>query len=96
MHRLVIAGGRVFDGTGAEIRDADIAIEDGRIAEVGTGLVGDERVDGTGTTILPGLIDCHVHVMFGSVDIWRVPHGASGTYGEVIKQVRRGQRELPL
>jgi hypothetical protein len=42
----------------------------------------------------------HVRVraltLFGSVDVWRVPHGASGTYGEVIKQVRRGQRELPL
>jgi imidazolonepropionase-like amidohydrolase len=72
MPRLVIGGARVFDGTGADIRAADIAIEDGRIAEVGPGLVGDERVDGSGTTVLPGLFDCHVHVMFGSIDIWRL------------------------
>ena len=72
MPRLVIGGARVFDGTGADIRAADIAIEDGRIAEVGPGLVGDERVDGAGTTVLPGLFDCHVHVMITSIDIWRL------------------------
>jgi imidazolonepropionase-like amidohydrolase len=72
MTRSVIAGARVFDGTGADIRAADIAIEDGRIADVGVGLVGDERIDGAGTTVVPGLIDCHVHVMFGSIDVWRL------------------------
>jgi imidazolonepropionase-like amidohydrolase len=72
MNRVVIAGALVFDGTGADIRPSDIAIEDGRIAEVGVGLVGDERIDASGTTVLPGLFDCHVHVMFGSVDIWRL------------------------
>lgn len=72
MTRLVIVGAQVFDGTGADIRAADIAIEDGRIAEVGAGLVGDERIDGTGITVLPGLFDCHVHVMFGSIDVWRL------------------------
>jgi imidazolonepropionase-like amidohydrolase len=72
MPRLVIGGARVFDGTGADIRAADVAIEDGRIAEVGVGLVGDERVDAKGKTILPGLFDCHVHVMLGSIDVWRL------------------------
>ena len=72
MNRLVIAGAQVFDGTGADIRAADVAVEDGRIAEVGVGLVGDERVDGAGMTVLPGLFDCHVHVMITSIDIWRL------------------------
>jgi imidazolonepropionase-like amidohydrolase len=72
MNRVVITGAQVFDGTGADIRPADIAIEDGRIAEVGVGLVGDERVDATGTTVLPGLFDCHVHVMIHSIDVWRL------------------------
>ena len=72
MLRLVITGARVFDGTGSDIRAADVAIEDGRIAEVGAGLTGDERVDGKGTTVLPGLFDCHVHVMISSIDVWRL------------------------
>jgi imidazolonepropionase-like amidohydrolase len=69
--KTVLAGARVFDGTGAPIGDADVAVVDGRIEEVGPGLDGDEAVDVTGLTLLPGLFDCHVHVMLGHVDIWR-------------------------
>jgi imidazolonepropionase-like amidohydrolase len=72
MTRSVIAGAQVFDGTGADVRAADIAFEDGLISEVGVDLGGDERIDGTGMTLIPGLFDCHVHVMFGSIDVWRL------------------------
>jgi imidazolonepropionase-like amidohydrolase len=70
--RTVFAGGRVFDGTGAAVAEADVAVADGQIVEVGVGLDGDEQVDVGGSTILPGLFDTHVHVMFGHVDIWRL------------------------
>jgi imidazolonepropionase-like amidohydrolase len=69
--RTVFTGGRVFDGTGAAVAEADVAIEDGRIAEVGVGLEGDEQVDVSGSTLLPGLFDTHVHVMFGHLDMWK-------------------------
>jgi imidazolonepropionase-like amidohydrolase len=52
----------VFDGTGAPIGDADVAIEDGRIVEIGSGLDGDGGVDCVGKTLLPGLFDCHIHL----------------------------------
>jgi imidazolonepropionase-like amidohydrolase len=70
--RTVFAGGRVFDGTGAAVAEADVAVVDGRIDEVGVGLDGDEQVDVGGSTLLPGLFDTHVHVMFGHVDVWRL------------------------
>ena len=60
--RIVLSGGRVFDGTGAPIDDADVSFEDGRIVDVGPGLDGDESVDVAGATLLPGLFDCHVHI----------------------------------
>jgi imidazolonepropionase-like amidohydrolase len=60
--RIVLSGGRVFDGTGAPTGDADVSFEDGRIVDVGPGLDGDESVDVAGATLLPGLFDCHVHV----------------------------------
>ena len=69
--RTVFTGGQVFDGTGAPAGEADVAIEDGVIAEVGTGLDGDEQVDVSGSTLLPGLFDTHVHVMFGHLDMWK-------------------------
>ena len=35
MHDLVIRGGQVIDGTGTSARQADIAIDNGIITEVG-------------------------------------------------------------
>jgi len=69
--RTVFTGGRIFDGTGAPVAEADVAVEDGLIAEVGVGLDGDEQVDVTGSTLLPGFFDTHVHVMFGHLDMWK-------------------------
>jgi imidazolonepropionase-like amidohydrolase len=71
MSRVVLRGGRVFDGTGADPGQADVAIEDDRIADVGSDLDGDEGVDVSGRTVLPGFFDCHVHVTISHVDPWR-------------------------
>ncbi|WP_370938951.1 amidohydrolase family protein [Amycolatopsis sp. cg13] len=62
MTRTLFTGGTVFDGTGSPPAPADVAVEDGRIVEVGTGLDGDRAVDCAGAMLLPGMFDCHVHV----------------------------------
>ena len=69
MTRTVFAGGRVFDGTGSALADADVVIEDGRVVDVGPGLDGDDEVDCTGMSLLPGLFDCHVHLAFRHEDL---------------------------
>ena len=71
MTRQLFHGGRLFDGTGAAPALADVAVEDGRIVAIGTGLDGDSAVDVTGRTVFPGFFDCHVHVVFSHVDLWR-------------------------
>ncbi|MBD0328763.1 MAG: amidohydrolase family protein [Thermoleophilia bacterium] len=70
--RTLFRGAHVFDGTGAPLASADVAVEGGRIVEVGPDLDGDEALDLDGRTLLPGLFDCHTHVMLGHVDIWRI------------------------
>ena len=70
--RVVLSGGRIFDGTGADPASGEIAIEDGRIVDVGSGLDGDEQVDLAGKTLLPGLFDCHTHVVLSHVDQWKL------------------------
>src|SRR3954463_7074906 len=60
--RTVFHGGKVFDGTMAPLADADVVIEDGSIAAVGSGLDGDDGIDCAGKALLPGLFDCHVHL----------------------------------
>jgi imidazolonepropionase-like amidohydrolase len=67
--RTVIHGGTVFDGTGSAPTLSDVVIESGQIVDVGIGLDGDVAIDATGLTVLPGLIDCHVHVIGSGVDV---------------------------
>jgi imidazolonepropionase-like amidohydrolase len=72
MTRLLFTGGQVLDGTGAHPAAADVAVEDGRIVDIGPDLDGDDAVDVTGRTILPGLFDCHTHVVVSSIDTMRL------------------------
>jgi len=59
---LVIRGGTLVDGTGAEPVEGDLAISDGKIAQLGkvTG-AGKEEVDAKGRIVTPGFVDIHSH-----------------------------------
>lgn len=61
--RLLVRGGDVVDGTGAEPRRADVLVIGGLVAEVGSPAArpGDTVLDATGRLVLPGLIDAHSH-----------------------------------
>ncbi|GLZ29458.1 hydrolase [Lentzea sp. NBRC 105346] len=67
MTRIVFSGGTVFDGSSSGL--ADLVIENDRIVDVGPGLDGDVQVDATGHTLLPGLFDCHVHLLYSNADL---------------------------
>ena len=59
---LVIRGGTLADGTGAELREADIAIVNGTIAAVGAVAgKGREEIDARGHLVTPGFVDIHTH-----------------------------------
>ncbi|HEX5039875.1 MAG TPA: amidohydrolase family protein [Candidatus Limnocylindria bacterium] len=68
MTRTLFKGANVVDGTGAEPAEADITVEDGRIVDIGPALDGDDEVDLSGKAVLPGLFDCHTHVMVSTID----------------------------
>ena len=59
---LVLRGGTVADGTGAALREVDVAVEGGRIAAVGGSLgQGAEEIDARGLLVTPGFVDVHTH-----------------------------------
>ena len=59
---LVVRNGTVFDGQGGEPREADIAVQDGRIAGIGRiAGTGREEIDAKGLAVTPGFVDIHTH-----------------------------------
>ncbi|MFF5213519.1 amidohydrolase family protein [Streptosporangium sp. NPDC000396] len=63
--RTLIRDVRVFDGARTVPR-TDVLIEDDRIAEY-DGRRADIELDGSGKTLLPGLVDAHTHVFDGDL-----------------------------
>ena len=99
---LVIRGGTVVDGTGSPGRQADVAIRDGRITEIGQDLTGDRVLDATGCIVAPGFIDIHTH--YDAQVFWDPAltpssyHGVTtvvaGNCGFSIAPIRADDREL--
>jgi N-acyl-D-aspartate/D-glutamate deacylase len=59
---LIIRGGTVADGRGGELYEADVAIRDGKIVEVGkVAGSGAEEIDARGKLVAPGFVDIHTH-----------------------------------
>jgi N-acyl-D-aspartate/D-glutamate deacylase len=57
----VVRGGTIVDGTGAPGVAGDVAIADGKIVGIGSGLSGDHSIDAAGCVVAPGFIDIHTH-----------------------------------
>ena len=67
---IVIHQARIIDGSGAAFERATILIRGSKIAALSSSRnlaipKGAQRIDGRGLTIIPGLIDCHVHLCLG-------------------------------
>src|SRR3989442_4744682 len=65
MRPLLLRGGRVIDPSRGYDQTADVLIQDGKVAAVGSGLGtpdGVEVRDVAGRIVAPGLVDVHVHL----------------------------------
>jgi imidazolonepropionase-like amidohydrolase len=97
----IIENVRIFDGVRV-LPERTVLIRDGRIAEIGTSTAsssGVVAIDGTGQTLLPGLIDSHVHVhrpialmralVFGVTTVFEM----FGAELELVRQLKKEQAD---
>jgi N-acyl-D-aspartate/D-glutamate deacylase len=62
LYDLVIRGGTVADGTGDPLRKADVAVADGRVAEIGEiAARGHKEISAKDLLVTPGFVDIHTH-----------------------------------
>ncbi len=63
MFDMVIKGGTLVDGTGAEARRADVGVKDGVVTEVAPSIEADaaETIDAADQLVTPGFVDIHTH-----------------------------------
>ena len=69
---VFIRDARLVDARGEVAREADILVREGRIAAVGAldAPAGVEVIEGKGHTVVPGLIDTHVHISMAPSSAW--------------------------
>ncbi|BFU95852.1 MAG: putative Imidazolonepropionase [Nitrospira sp.] len=96
---LAIRSARVIDGTGRAWDKATVVVRGDRIAAVGDHRNlsvprGARIIDGRGLTVLPGLIDCHVHLCLGSeADVVAAVEQDSPSF-TLLKAARRARQTL--
>ena len=89
-HTLLIRDARLFLGDGTVIEQGAVLVRHGKIAEIYTGSAPDakvlkaEPIDAAGKTLLPGLIDVHVHLS-ASGGFWE----KAADYADIDKSIDR-------
>ncbi len=87
---LVLRDTHLWDGTSSDVRRCDVVCRDGRVAEItesGMARADDDDValDLDGATVMPGLVDAHVHLVWsGGTD----PVGLVDREGEQLTLLR--------
>ena len=75
--RTVFEHANIFDGVGSELQeDVSVLVEDNLIKEISDISISGkdaDRIDCRGKTLMPGMIDCHVHVYIADLNL-----GATG------------------
>jgi imidazolonepropionase-like amidohydrolase len=99
--RMLIRDAHLLDPAAGELSDRSwLELSAGRIADTGTGTApaaGEDTVviDAAGATIMPGLIDAHVHLLLTTLDLvdaasWTPGYATVRALAEAERMLRRG------
>ena len=94
--KIVFKGARVIDGTdGCAKENTSLLIEDGKITGIGQSVSGNgdtHVIDASGLTIMPGLIDTHVH--FAHYYTGFIPHRPDKRWGYIAAWTVWGMQRM--
>ncbi|KEO88952.1 hydrolase [Erythrobacter litoralis] len=96
---VLFTGVRIFDGSSETLSDStDVLVQGNTIAAIGAGAKASGEgaivIDGRGRTLMPGLIDNHVHMMFNSLSPAQMLEPDMGL--EKVMQLSAGQARAML
>ena len=93
---LIIKNANVFDGTGSDlIQNANVIIEDGKIKVIQKGKLkekADQIIDAKGKTVMPGIINSHLHLFWNFYDLPPVMPATSDAQADAFIQGELSQR----
>jgi hypothetical protein len=77
--------------------NVDVYVPEGIDVDVGGITLFGRRRDWGRDTARPDAPTVHIRVLgvFGTVDVWRVPHQLRGSYSEIFRELQEQQRQLP-
>jgi hypothetical protein len=77
--------------------NVDLYVPEGIDVDVGGTILFGRRRDWGQDNAFPDAprLRVRAHGFFCTVDVWRIPHGLRGSYGELISKMKARQRELP-
>jgi imidazolonepropionase-like amidohydrolase len=72
MATLTITDALIFDGESADLVEGAIHVVDGRIAAIGDPQPAERTIDARGRTVIPGLIDAHLHAYGNALSLLEI------------------------
>jgi len=101
--RTLLKSGDLIDGKGSRLVNTDLLVENGQIEQIGRDLsfaqgALDQTIDLSGKTVMPGLIDCHVHICKGNLSgenpLWAPGLEATEHEAGFLHQTSSAMRDL--
>ncbi|MEP7215271.1 MAG: amidohydrolase family protein [Anaerolineaceae bacterium] len=94
MTDFMLNGAQVWDGLADNPVSASLALHDDLITSVMPPTAEAGRLDLSGCTIMPGLIEGHAHLCFNSSPDWRAVYDADTTASMALRMAQNGRRML--
>ncbi|MBX9721055.1 MAG: amidohydrolase family protein, partial [Candidatus Obscuribacterales bacterium] len=96
--KIAIKAGRLIDVDNAKVlNDQVIIVENGKIKELGPGLqipAGVQTIDLSKQTVLPGLIDCHTHLIGSPADYDPIMEAKKSAAQKVLESIPNAKKTL--